>query len=267
MAQEKEETKPTIKPKTKEEIARDKRVRRNCCCCGGFLLLLLIIGIVITVSLFGAFKNIPIIPSKIAPTVSTTTPTKTTANYPAPTACSQVNTPAAAGIGISPSDPGFKQDSSTIYYSVYGYNYTQLGDQVRQCGPKVGSESFGGITNYNISWKADWDYSSSSCGLKNTTVGIKVDVYLPKWKKTDGSISLSDWEHYVSVLTDHENQHKAMDLAAGQSLYNQLVSLPAAATCDEENVQASDIYNKVMSDIAAQNKQFDIDTNHGANQM
>ena len=265
MAEERKE--PLVKPKTKEDLKRDKRIKRNCCCCGGVLLLLLIIGIIITVRLFSISADVPV-KSTTAPTPTTPAASKSTTNTPAPQSCEQVSTPAAVAMSVSPDNPGFKQDTHTFYYSVYGYNYTQLGDQVRQCGPKVDGTSYGGVTNYNLSWNYETKPEINSCSILNPVVGAKVDIYLPKWQQAKGySYADSNWQHYIDVLSAHENQHKAMDLAGGQNLYNQFLGVGTKATCQEVADIADNLAQKALTNIANQNRDFDAETNHGANQM
>lgn len=273
MEEKKEELSKGLK--TQEEIKRDKRIRRNCGCCGTFIFLLLTIGAIMIYGLFNGVKDItvnvptPTETAKPAPVSDSKTSTKENQNQSANEvqSCQQVSTPGAASMNLSTTNPGYKEDIDYINFPVYGYTPNDLHNQVNACGPKVNGEAFGGITSWNINWQVDYDVKATTCGLKNETVGIKIDIIIPKWQESDGvtAAAISYWQEYINRLTNHENAHKDMDIAAAQNLYNQLISLSDATTCDEAYGNANALASQVLSDLNAENENFDNSTNHGSN--
>ena len=276
MPDEKKETqeKKEEPPKSKEEVVRDKRIRRNLCCCGLILGVLFFVGLFSNFGIFSLFGGagslptpIPVNSKTVRPSSVPTSTNTASANYPEPKACSQVSTPDAASMSLNTTNPGLKKDVDVIYYPIYGYTFNQLMDQIRTCGIKDEGTSFAGRTNWRVNWTYDYDTSGQGCALKNVTVGVKIDIYYPKWQQPDDFASGLDtkWEQWMASLEEHENIHKQYGLDGALDIQNQLAAYGGASDCSTTKSEADGIAYQILDKLNADNKAFDDRTNHGAN--
>lgn len=257
--------------------------RKRVCCCGGGLFGFVVIAFIIfnlplISSLFVSGDQPNNIPSSVTQTNRTTTPpeaitatprkTTTQASSPVPNSCQQVQHPAASAISISTSNPGFHQDVDNYYYQIYGLTTSDLGAQMRECGPKWEGGSYGAITNWNTNWQYNYLPLANGCNIQNVTVGVKVDIYYPKWEPSDSFQSglATIWQNYIDALVVHENGHRDFALEGGQEILNTLSNLPSQTTCDEAGMVANETGSSITDDYSARSRAYDDATNHGETQ-
>lgn len=277
MAEEKVAPKSEEKPKENENGEKVKTQNKKLLwilggCCG--CLIILIILAALSSGFFGwrfrAGADIPIPSFSKTPTFETiieASPTDST--FPAATACAQVETPASAALGVSPTSPGLKKNIENHYFNLYGSTIYQLRQQLADCGPKNDGGSWGAYTAYNINYIYDYAPGAGlSCGIKNVAVGIQVDIYLPKWEEPSSFAARLDksWSNYINALTLHENGHRDYNIDAASEILSALNNFGTYSSCDEAGSAANAKGQEILDNLKSTNGSYDASTNHGETQ-
>ena len=254
------------KTQTKVQNKRFLWIVGGCCGC----LIILIILAVVSSGFWGwrSGADIPIPSSIPASSSPTSYPTTNQTSYPEAQTCSQIETPPASPQSLSTDNPGLQKNVDIYYYKIYGYTANQLRAQIHACGPKDETGTWGAYTAYNINWRYDYDDTGAGCGIKNVTVGLQVDMYLPDWQKSENFAAGLDesWSTYISALTTHENGHRDYDVDGAGKILNTLSNLGSYNTCTEVG-DAADIKGyEILDEIKALNESYDTSTNHGSTQ-
>lgn len=246
-------------------------------CCLLLLLSFIFFGLLPFISLFrsAADSTIPT-PTTSHTSVSTnptskptsTTETNQDQDYGETQSCIKLELTDSIPINISPKDPGFKEDTDTHYYQVYGYTPYEVRNQLNECGSKSGGESYDAYTSYYVNWDYDLKPTINGCGVKDATVGIKVDFFYPKWEDPgNAQAGLAErWQTYMTNLEIHENIHRDIALAGAQAIYDAISSMPTYATCDDLSTTVANKANDLFTEYDARNKAYDDETNHGETQ-
>lgn len=261
-----------MEEKTKEEIARDKRIKRSCCCIGILIFILLVFGVIFTYKFFISHAD-SLIPTNLPSTTSNkeSKPTesktsKTTSSFPTPQDCQAIEAASANALDISPTSPGLKKETNTTYYKIYGYTKNDIQTQLGNCRMTLNGERFAGNTNVYTNWTYDYSLIGGKCGTKNVTVGIDTEITLPEWQKPDKFKSGVDsiWDDYINALSGHEHHHADIAKAGAEKIYDTLLNFGTYSSCDGLK-QATDAFGyQTLDEVSAQQKSYDDSTNHGA---
>lgn len=258
----------------KQQNQKPKSKKTWCCLGGGCLLIILAIVILNSPILRGLFASSDTpIPTPSLTNTFTSQPTRAAApetetNYPVPNSCQPLQLVDAVPLVINANDPGLHQDTSNYYYQVYGYTYYEVGHQLYECGAKTDGLSYAAYTSWHVNWAYNYNYTATSCRIKDVAVGVKIDYFYPKWEdpgNAEGGLA-GRWQTYMSNLITHEEGHGQNGLNAAQDVLYALSTMPTYASCDELMSGANQTGQNIVADYSARDKQYDEATNHGETQ-
>lgn len=182
-------------------------------------------------------------------------------SYAAPTAVALAGKP--AGLVLV--------DDGAATYGVGGSSIAQVRGALSRCAPGFsGADRTGEYLAYT-SYAVDWDYSvvptgATMCRLTDATVGLRLRQLLPRLM-SDGSTPrpvTDKWSGFITGLKEHEDGHKALDVAQAQALLDDLQGLQAP--CAQIPARADSLTLAHMAAFVAANRDHDADTGYGRDQ-
>ncbi len=155
------------------------------------------------------------------------------------------------------------------YYEVCGCCEADVKHSLKQkCISWNDGKKYDAVT----SWKMKWDYGRNqdgqACTADSFTVTVDITYRLPKWAKSaDAPQQLADkWETYEKNLTMHESGHRDRAVDAAAELTKAVAELSPSRTCAELDRYVKALASAEMKKLDYDQKQYDIDTAHGATQ-
>lgn len=210
----------------------------------------------------------------VAVTVQTETaapPAKLTTPPTAPVQpCVPQGSPIIKAASLSGLPTGYHESQPEItYYQVYGNTPSSIYDQIMACGPLFsGGTRYAAATSYQFNWGFQaTPTEAGNCRLDSVKVVVRSDILMPSWQKSANATAkaASYWSSSSKNLLNHELGHANITYKAAQSLYQQLLSLPSAESCDVIRAQANSLGNKARADTYQAQLAYDRATNHGTN--
>jgi len=185
-------------------------------------------------------------------------------NDSAPTASTQV----------APTAPSHAHDPrvavSVVHddYKVTGSTAAGLRQQMNSDGPLDHDKHFDAHTEWNVRWTYPFDRSGSGCSTGPVTVTLTITYHFPEWgDESDGSQALqAKWHKYQEALQTHEDGHAEHGREAADDIIRELSGLPAADACPAMDGIANAKAQAIIGRYAAEDVDYDRDTNHGATQ-
>jgi predicted secreted Zn-dependent protease len=157
---------------------------------------------------------------------------------------------------------------NTDYYDISGHDSASIRDSIKQNGP-VGEngKKYHAYTRWKVDWGYRWIESNSSCRLTGLDVSIDITYLLPQLEnKTELSESMQqNWDQYYDALFKHEQQHKDFGIQAAHELEKTLLGIQPQ-NCVSLEHQLTDAAENVLDKYHRMEREFDINTNHGAKQ-
>jgi predicted secreted Zn-dependent protease len=153
--------------------------------------------------------------------------------------------------------------TETQYYLVDGKN----AQAIRKDMNAKRSRHYDAYTAWQVNWNFYWNDNRSSCTLTKVNTKVAVKFTLPKLA-TD---SLADqnakqrWNSYYSALIAHENGHRDFGVNAATAIEQALLSMGSRDNCKVLEKEANNLAYRVLDKYIADEKLYDIDTNHGMN--
>jgi len=157
---------------------------------------------------------------------------------------------------------------NTRYYPVYGTEALSIRNSIERQGP-TGND--GRRYHASTKWKVDWNYrwieSSNHCRLTGVEVRINIDYRLPQLKQLASLTTAlqQQWNNYFDALYRHEQRHKDIGILAAQELEKALLDT-APRSCFALQNHLTDKAQTVLDKYERLEKDFDIETDHGAKQ-
>jgi len=249
------------------------------------LLIALIVGFVFIVLVF--FVVLPFVLTRldaymniVASSVSSKTPSAVTSekaktpkkatslpNYEV-NPCQQVQTSNPEPLNISTENPILKQESSDVFYQIFGLTLNDISAQLSDCGPKYEGESFAGMTTDYINWTYLMRFDATgNCRVDNAAVGVNVRIYYPKWDAPENASSSTKerWDNMIANLRVHEEGHRQIDYDGGAKIFNNISSI-SASSCNEVESLVTNKTSSILDEVSQSNINYDAQTNHGETQ-
>lgn len=152
-------------------------------------------------------------------------------------------------------------DTKTEYYSVDG----ETAKAIRKDMNAKRSGKFDAYTSWGINWHFYWDNQPTACTLTQVNTKVAVKFTLPQLA-TD-SVADEDakqrWDSYYTALVTHENGHRDLGIAAATAIEKALLAMGSRNNCKILEKDANSLAHSLVKKYNADNKQYDIDTNHG----
>jgi len=129
----------------------------------------------------------------------------------------------------------------------------------------------GGLTA-NTSWHLAYQYSSRSgsggtCAVGTVTTQLALKVRMPRWtpKADDSTAVAARWSRYISALQVHESGHLQIgrDFESG---FKRAALATTAANCGELNSALRTLFDSMLDQARARERDYDARTGHGATQ-
>lgn len=244
----------------------------------GFLFVILMFFVVLPFILTRLDAYMNVIASSVntrTPAVSTTPKAKTKSNkaviFPENAeiqSCEQVHTSNPEPLIISTDNPILKQNSSDVFYQIYGVTLNDISGQLGSCGPKYEGESFAGMTTDYINWTYLMRFDASgSCRVDNAAVGVNVRIYYPKWDAPENASASTRerWDNMIGNLHVHEEGHRQIDYNGASKIFNTISAITASSCNEVETIVIGETKN-IMDEVSQGNKNYDAETNHGETQ-
>ena len=211
-------------------------------------------------------------PPTTAPTTTSTpaSDSTTAAKHPTPQLCEPSTFNEEPTTPISADTPGIKYVSENQYYKIYGWTETDLRNQLIACPLDAGGGTqASAVTMHDIKWEFHYDPKDNGmCNVKDVAVAVRTDIIYPQWQKPadpDAS-AVTHWDRYIANLKIHEEGHRKFYTDAGQNVYNTLLAVPDAATCQAARTDADNRANAIVHQAETDSTNYDIATNRGATQ-
>lgn len=207
-------------------------------------------------------------PTVVAATSGAVTSPKPVAPQTVPD-CAPQGSPLIRPVSMSGLGAGFHQQGPNISnYQVFGNTPITIYNQMLACGPLFANGvRFGASTAYHFNWQFDTEATPTGCSLRNIRVAVRSDVIMPAWQRQAGASNAAAnyWNMASTKLLDHELGHVNIANQAARSLYDQLLSLPPAASCSVITGTANSLGQQTWQTAQAAQANYDSTTDHGRN--
>ncbi len=152
-------------------------------------------------------------------------------------------------------------------YDITGSTGRELRQGIRQKGPKIGGKSYAGEMYWRIRWRYRSAPSGGECRMEQVEAEIEATIILPRWTPPDevSEDLLQQWKGYLEALSLHEEGHRKIAVEAGSEIIRTLKAMHAP-TCNYMDSDANKRARDILEKHRARNRQYDIDTSHGATQ-
>jgi predicted secreted Zn-dependent protease len=179
-----------------------------------------------------------------------------------------------ASTHVAPSAPSRTHDPrvavSVVHddYKITGNTAAGLRQQMNADGPLDHDKHFDAHTEWNVRWTYPFDRSGGGCSTGPVTVTLTITYHFPEWgDESDGSRPLIDkWHKYLQALETHEDGHAEHGREAADDIIGELSGLPPADACPTMDGIANAKAQAIIGRYAAEDVDYDRDTNHGATQ-
>lgn len=153
--------------------------------------------------------------------------------------------------------------TETNYYLVDGKNARAI----RQDMNNKRTGKYDAHTAWWVKWHFYWNTEAGVC--KFTQVNTSVDAKFTLPKLMPNSVADDDakrrWDSYYKALIAHENGHRDFGIKAATDIESALLAMDGRDNCKRLEKDANSLAHSIVDNYAAEEKQYDIDNNHGMN--
>ena len=159
-----------------------------------------------------------------------------------------------------------KINEEFVYYSVTAKSKELLLSSLNTATPiRERGDIFHGNTQYYIKWRFWWRSFKNNCQFTKVNTHLKLIYTMPKLDSSDKDV-INVWNKWYPNLSIHEKGHGTLAIKTAKEIDNSLLSIGVRASCEQLEADANTLANKLMSELKAANKHYDIKTNHGESQ-
>lgn len=199
-----------------------------------------------------------------------TSPTAATNTVLKPQACKADTFAPPSLIDLTSRNPGVTQVVDPVhYYRIYGYNGSDVRQQIINCAPKLNGDSeFTGYTSFRINWRYSYGLGEgNACELLDVKVGMHIGMALPSWQESPYAVSgfAGRWRTFIANLTAHEQGHVTLDEQYATAVLTDLQNF-SAPSCDGVQNKVDALVRYRVNELNSANDNYDATTNHGATQ-
>lgn len=153
--------------------------------------------------------------------------------------------------------------TETNYYLVDGKNARAI----RRDMNNKRTGKYDALTSWWIKWHFYWNTEAGLCKLTQVTTDVDIKFTLPKLMPDNAADenTRQRWDSYYQALIAHENGHRDLAIGAAAEIETALLDMEARDDCKRLEKDANSLAQRIVADYSAQQKQYDMDTNHGIN--
>ena len=165
-------------------------------------------------------------------------------------------------------DNGFAEPKITeerVYYPIIAMDRDQIWDQIKQNSPKGEFHRAGehlvnvAVTEWILSSNNQARASVISCRMVKVEPQLHIRIHMPHWENSwqaDPEL-VKNWEHYVRMVSDHEDIHKQYAIKMVEELDHELKQLGKFKRCEQLREQYEKVKNRIISKYKLENAWFD----------
>jgi predicted secreted Zn-dependent protease len=162
-----------------------------------------------------------------------------------------------------------RADVRRATYTVHGDTGEELRAHMDAHGPTCRtSEHYDACTEWQTTWRYRYRDTAEGCAVQNVEVRTYVTITLPAWSPPAHAPQdlVQRWNGYLDVLDAHEEGHRDIAVAAGQTMGRALCTIPAQDSCAALEAALDAAARRAMQQANAQSAAYDERTDHGAHQ-
>jgi len=155
------------------------------------------------------------------------------------------------------------------YYEIRGSSEKELRNQMCRNGCTWDDgRTYDSVTSWYWTWGYGAEHDPQTCSTDGFTVTLEITYRFPKWVQTSEAPRplVDKWDEYMKKLVMHEYGHRDRVLDAASQFSNEVARLPRTTSCDERDQRVESLSSELMTQLNADQREYDIATNHGAKQ-
>lgn len=178
----------------------------------------------------------------------------------------------AASLSAEPLSPtqaggaagGVRVADAVERYAVEGTSEAELLASLVADGPRIGSETFFGLTVTQLSFRFWRQSEGDRCALRNVAVDLSVTTTLPAWTPPPEAAAdlRRDWTRFETALARHEAHHRTMAVAWAGRVRVEIEGIDGP-TCFAAEAEARRRVDRLRIEADAEHRRYDAETGHG----
>jgi predicted secreted Zn-dependent protease len=156
------------------------------------------------------------------------------------------------------------------YYEIQGNDAKELRKQLDKLGPhdSENGKVYDAIVEWQITWNLHYQAGSSDCKIDQADVLLSLTYLLPKWIPTADAkpAVVEKWNNYMKKLMVYEDGHASLVKAGAQNIYQIIMNMPPAATCDALVTATNAAAQQGVEALKQNDRAYDKETSYGKTQ-
>jgi predicted secreted Zn-dependent protease len=150
-------------------------------------------------------------------------------------------------------------------YPIDGSTREEVLRTINERGPRQGADRFVAYTSWQVTWTYAIDKDGRG-GVRDPVVNVTAHVTLPEWRGEQRATPAfrRRCRRALSAIREHETEHLAMAIEAGEMAYNVLQATRPATGLTRERVDA--LVGEAIAVVQEKEKHHDRVTQHGITQ-
>ena len=150
------------------------------------------------------------------------------------------------------------------YYPINVYSASEIPGELKKSPLKIENKQYGGQAEGIIQFQYQAIRSNVVCKAKRLSVKVDIIYTLPKLinDHTEGGVD-EIWNEWYPILLQHEKNHGEYFIQGAQDLENRITQLGSVRGCKKLKAEIKKIYEEVVEEVNANNKEYDDSTQHG----
>lgn len=155
-------------------------------------------------------------------------------------------------------------ETDTTYYIVDGETAQEIRQDMNQQRPG----KWDAYTEWHVKWRFFWDETEEECAINRVKIQVGIEFTLPKLAQPSraNADAKRRWRRYYKALVAHENGHRDFGINAATEIGEALLAMDSEPTCEELTRAGNALGHRILARYIADEKQYDIETNHGMNE-
>lgn len=152
------------------------------------------------------------------------------------------------------------------YYPVSLANISTMLDDINNASPiRHDGRVFHGYTKTSLTWSFFWRNNESLCTISEVSTQVDALYTLPKMVDGLADDHVTEiWQRWYPALVEHEKGHTQLAVRMADELRKGLENLPGFQQCENLEKKANAIGYKFIDKLKHLDKEYDIETQHGA---
>lgn len=120
-------------------------------------------------------------------------------------------------------------------------------------------------TDWQVQWRFWWRNASDGCVIERVRTEVEVQIQVPQLVAGTAA-QQAEFADYLDALTQHEEGHQQLALAAGAAIDLGLRQFPVASSCGALETDANALGQQLLQRFREREYDYDRRTNHGQTQ-